>query len=109
VLQNSYQLKSYFKIHEINSVGFLLQEKKAIAAEHGGQTREDSGILTFSLSKASPGVYSTYRNAFSSLVLFIYACVDCALHIEFLDDGNRLHASTLSYITLVVHVFIFID
>jgi hypothetical protein len=33
----------------------------------------------------------------------------CALCIGFLDDGDRLHGSTLLYITLVVHVFIFID
>jgi hypothetical protein len=60
-------------------------------------------------SKASPGAYSTYRNAILSLALFIYACVDCALHIGFLDDGNMLHGSTLPYITLVGDVFIFID
>jgi hypothetical protein len=33
-----------------------------------------------------------------------YACVDCALHIRFLDDGDRLHGSTLPYIILVVDV-----
>jgi hypothetical protein len=66
-------------------------------------------ILTFVLSKASPGAYSTYRNTLLSLALFTYACIDCALHIGFLDNGNRLHGSTLPYITLVVDVFIFID
>jgi hypothetical protein len=48
-------------------------------------------------------------NVTSSLALFIYARVDCALRIGFLDDGNRLHSSTLPYITLVVDVFTFID
>jgi hypothetical protein len=33
-----------------------------------------------------------------------YACVDCALCIGFLDDGDRLHGSTLSYTILVVDV-----
>jgi hypothetical protein len=66
-------------------------------------------ILTFVLSKANPGAYSTYRNAISSLDLFIYVGVDCPLCIGFLDDGNRLHDSTLLYINLVVYVFIFID
>jgi hypothetical protein len=66
-------------------------------------------ILTFVLSKASLGAYSTYGNAMSSLALFIYAGVDCALRIWFLNDGNMLHDSTLPYIILVVDVFIFID
>jgi hypothetical protein len=73
----------------------------------GGQLCEASRIITFSLSKASPGAYITYRNAISSLVLFIYACVDCALHVGFLDDGDRLHGSTLLYIILVVDVLLF--
>jgi hypothetical protein len=41
--------------------GGFPQEKKAIAAELGGQPREASQILAFPLSKASPGAYSTYR------------------------------------------------
>jgi hypothetical protein len=49
---------------------------------------------SFLLSKASPGAYSTYRNAILSIALFIYAYVDCALRIGLLDDGNRLHGST---------------
>jgi hypothetical protein len=61
------------------------------------------------LSKARLGEYSTYRNAILSLALFIYACVDCALRIGFLDDGNRLDGSTLAYITLIVYVFTFYD
>jgi hypothetical protein len=32
-----------------------------------------------------------------------------ALGIGSLDDGNRLHGSTLPYITLVIDVFIFTD
>jgi hypothetical protein len=43
------------------------------------------------------------------LVLLIYACVDCALCIGFLDDGDRLHGSALSYVILVVEVFMFIN
>jgi hypothetical protein len=86
-----------------------LQERGIIVVKLGGQLREASRILTFPLSKTSLGVYSTYRNVMSSLALFIYACVDSALHIGFLDNANRLHGSTLPYITLVVDVFIFID
>jgi hypothetical protein len=33
-----------------------------------------------------------------------YACVDYALRIRFLDDGDRLHCSTLPYTILVVDV-----
>jgi hypothetical protein len=33
----------------------------------------------------------------------------CALRMGILGDGDRLHGSTLPYITLVVDVFIFID
>jgi hypothetical protein len=33
----------------------------------------------------------------------------CALRIGFLNDGDRLHGSTLPYIIIVVDVFIFID
>jgi hypothetical protein len=56
---------------------------------------------------ASSGAYSTYTNAISSLALFIYASVDCALRVGFLDDGDRLHGSTLLYIILFVDVLIF--
>jgi hypothetical protein len=42
-------------------------------------------------------------------VLLIYARVVCALHIGLLNDGDRLHGSTLSYAILVVEVFMFID
>jgi hypothetical protein len=43
------------------------------------------------------------------LALLINACVDCVLWIGFLDDGHRLHGSTLSYVIFVVEVFMFID
>jgi hypothetical protein len=56
----------------------------------GGQPREASWILNFSLSKTSPGAYRSYR-MYIVLALLIYACVDCALRIGFLDDGDRLH------------------
>jgi hypothetical protein len=61
------------------------------------------------LSQASPDAYCTYRNVISSLALFNYTCVDCALRIGFLDDGNRLHGGTLPYITLAIDVFVFSD
>jgi hypothetical protein len=68
----------------------------------GRQPREASWTLIFPLSKASPCAYSTYRNAILSLALFIYACIDRALRIGTLDDGDRLHGSTLSYTILDV-------
>jgi hypothetical protein len=43
------------------------------------------------------------------LILLIYACVVSAYRIGFLDDGGRLHGSTLPYVILVVGVFMFID
>jgi hypothetical protein len=33
-----------------------------------------------------------------------YACVDYALHIGFLDYGDRLNGSTLPYIILIIDV-----
>jgi hypothetical protein len=76
-------------------------EKKGRCNKSWGQPHEASWILTFLLSMASPGAYSTYRNAISSLTLFIYACVNCAFCIVFLDDGNMLHGTTIPYITLL--------
>jgi hypothetical protein len=44
------------------------------------------------------------------LALFSYACVDCALRIGFLDDGDKLHDSTLPYaIFVVVVLFLQLD
>jgi hypothetical protein len=63
----------------------------------------------FSFEQGKPGAYSTYRNAILSLALFIYACVDRALCVGFLDDCYRLHGSTLPYVILVIEVFMFID
>jgi hypothetical protein len=50
-------------------IGGFPPEKQATAEELGGQPREVSQMLTFSLSKASPGVYSAYRNVISCLAL----------------------------------------
>jgi hypothetical protein len=72
-----------------------------------GLTKVFQITVVFPLRKASPGAYITYRNAISSLTLLIYACFDCALHVGFLDDGDRLHGSTLPYIILVVDVLLF--
>jgi hypothetical protein len=36
---------------------------------------------------------------------FIFTCVGCALRIGFLDDGDRLYGSTLSYTILDTVVF----
>jgi hypothetical protein len=82
-------------------------KKKAVAGELGGQPREASWILALPLSKTSPDAYSTYRNAISSLALFIFTSVNCALCIGFLDDDDRLHGGTLPYIILVVDVLLF--
>jgi hypothetical protein len=38
-----------------------------------------------------------------------YAYVDCTLCIEFLNDCDRLHGSTLPYVILVIEVSMFID
>jgi hypothetical protein len=43
------------------------------------------------------------------LVLLIYACVVLTLRIGFLDDGDRLHGSTVPCVILVVEVIMFID
>jgi hypothetical protein len=61
------------------------------------------------LSKASPGAYSTYKCHIESILFYSMHVMYCALRVGFLGDGNRLHGSTLLYITLDVEVFIFID
>jgi hypothetical protein len=66
--------------------GGLPQEKKAIAAELGGQPREDSQILTFPLSKTSPGAYSPHRMLISILFYFYMHVMYCSLRIGSLDD-----------------------
>jgi hypothetical protein len=55
--------------------GFL-PEEKAIAEDLGGQPREASWTLTFSLSKASPGACRSYLLIESFI---IYAC-KCIVH-----------------------------
>jgi hypothetical protein len=74
--------------------------------ELGGQPHEAPRMLIFSFNKASPGAYSSYKMDNMSFLL-IYACVVCALCIVFLDDGDRLHDSTLPYVIFAVEVFIF--
>jgi hypothetical protein len=70
----------------LSHVGPSSQEKKAIASKLGGQPREASRILTFPLSKASPGAYSTYRNVILSLLYFSMHVMYHALCIGFLYD-----------------------
>jgi hypothetical protein len=65
---------------------FLLEVTGAVAEELGGQPREAFRILTFPLCKASPGAYSSYRNAYMSLVYSSMHVMYCALHVGFLDD-----------------------
>jgi hypothetical protein len=65
-----------------------------------GQPREASRILTFVSSKVSPGVYSTYKCHIESFLFYSMHVIYCALRIGFLDDDDRLHGSTLPYITV---------
>jgi hypothetical protein len=43
-------------------------------------------ILTFPLCKASPSAYSSFRNAYMSLVYSFMHVMYCALRVGFLDD-----------------------
>jgi hypothetical protein len=43
-------------------------------AEPEGQPREALWMLTFPLSKASPGAYSNYRNIMMCLLYFLCMC-----------------------------------
>jgi hypothetical protein len=57
---------------------------------------------SITLSKASPGEYSTYiYMSYGVLSLYFMQVMYCALHIGFLDDADRLHGSTPLYITLL--------
>jgi hypothetical protein len=64
-------------------------------------------MLTFSFEQGKLGAYSTYRMQILSLVYFSMHVMYCVLHIELLDDGHRLHSSTLPYVILVVDVLPF--
>jgi hypothetical protein len=53
-------------------------------------------------SKASLGAYSTYGSNNMTCLLFFIACdVLCITYRVLLMDGDRLHGSTLPYITLL--------
>jgi hypothetical protein len=69
--------------------GGIPQEKKVIAAELGGQHHE---------SIMDANIFLGARQAPMHIVpMHVMYCV---LHIGFLDDSDRLHGSTLPYITL---------
>jgi hypothetical protein len=55
-------------------------------------------LRSITLSKASPDAYSSYR---TSMACFIAFDVLCITYRVFLDDGDRLHGSTLPYTILV--------
>jgi hypothetical protein len=86
--------------------GVFLQENEVIAVEHGGQHRKAPWILALFLCARQAPVHIvpieiTIMPCFTS-----YACVDCALRIGFLDDGDKLHGSTLPYTILDVVVLL---
>jgi hypothetical protein len=66
-------------------------------------------MLTFSFEQGKLGAYSTYRMQILSLVYFSMHVMYCALHIGFLDDGDRFHDSTLLYVILLIDVLPFYD
>jgi hypothetical protein len=59
-------------------IGGFLPEKEAITEEHGGQPHEASQILTFPLSKASPGACRSYL----SIESFIICAYKCIVHLR---------------------------
>jgi hypothetical protein len=60
--------------------------KEIIAGDLGGRPHEMPHMLTFPLSKASPGAYSTYKlNVESCLVIYMHAMY-CALLVGFLNE-----------------------
>jgi hypothetical protein len=73
------------------------------------EVHKNQALRSLILSKASPDAYSAYQCHIESFLFYSMHVMYCALSIGFLDDGDRLRGSTLSYITLVVDVFIFID
>jgi hypothetical protein len=62
---------------EIIVVGGFSPEKEVIAKELEGQPHQASWILTFSLSKASPGACRSYLTVDAFI---IYAC-KCIVHL----------------------------
>jgi hypothetical protein len=64
--------------------------------------------LIWHWGKASPGAYRFYR--LINMTCFTYLCLSClCITYRVLYDGNRLHGSTLSYVILIVEVFMFIN
>jgi hypothetical protein len=55
-------------------VGGFSSVKEAIVEKLGGQPHQAPWRLTFSLSKASPGAYSTCKNANIESFFTLYAC-----------------------------------
>jgi hypothetical protein len=58
-------------------------------------------------SKASPGAYSPHRMLTHVLLYFSIHVMYRALHIGFLNDGDRLHGNTLPYTIIDVDVLLF--
>jgi hypothetical protein len=58
-------------------------------------------------SKVSPVAYSPHRMLTRVLLYFSIHVMYHALHIGFLNDGDRLHGSTLPYTILDVDILLF--
>jgi hypothetical protein len=69
-------------------------------------TRQASWILNFFLGKASPSAYSINRLNNESCLTLIACDVLCITCRVLLDDGNRLHGSTLPYTILDIVVLL---
>jgi hypothetical protein len=67
---------------------------------------QDVMNLTRRLSKASPGAYRSYRMIHVTFLAYLCMCCLCTT-CRVLYDGDRLYGSTLSYVILVVEVFMF--
>jgi hypothetical protein len=58
-------------------------------------------LRSLTLCKASPSAYSAYGSNMTCLLLFIACDVLSITYMVLLVDGDRLHGSTLPYITLL--------
>jgi hypothetical protein len=65
--------------------------------EHEGQHRKAPWILALFLCARQAPVHIVPIEITIMPYFTSYACVDCALRIRFLDDGDKLYGSTLPY------------
>jgi hypothetical protein len=89
-------------------VGVLLEEEKGEQGDPSGPQPQVVRSVTRRWSKASPSVYRSYRMINMTCFTYLCRCCLCTKYTVLYDD-DRLHASTLPYVILVVEVFMFID